>query len=58
MSASQLLLLSSVTCAVVGLFGLLVAVHEHRRGSGWWVVPGVFGGLVLTLCLLRLVWLV
>ena len=35
MSVSQVLVLTSVTCAVVGVFGLLVAVRERRRRSGW-----------------------
>jgi hypothetical protein len=55
-SSGQVLVLSFVTSAVVGVFALLVAVHEYRRGSGWWVVPGIFGTLVLVLCLLKLIW--
>jgi hypothetical protein len=58
MSSGQVLVLSFVLNAVVGALGILVAVHEHRRGSRWWIVPGVFGGLVLILCLLRLFWAV
>jgi hypothetical protein len=58
MSSSQMLLLSFVMNAVVGALGLLVARQEHRRGSRWWVVPGVFGALVLVLCFLRLFWVV
>jgi hypothetical protein len=57
-SSSQVLLLSFVINAVVGALGILVAVQEHRRNSRWWVVPGIFGGLVLVLCLLRLVWVI
>jgi hypothetical protein len=58
MSSSQVLVLSFVMNAVVGALGILVAMHEHRKGLGWWVVPTLFGGLVLVLCLLRLFWAV
>ena len=52
--------LSSAISAVIGVFGLLVARRERRRGSAWWawVVPGTFGVLLLVLGLLRLVWAV
>jgi hypothetical protein len=52
--------LSSAISAVIGVFGLLVAQRERRRGSAWWawVVPGTFGVLLLVLGLLRLVWAV
>ena len=50
--------LSSAISAVIGVFGLLVAQRERRRGSAWWawVVPGTFGVLLLVVGLLRLVW--
>jgi hypothetical protein len=52
--------LSSAISAVIGVFGLLVAQRERRRGSAWWawVVPGAFGVLLLVLGLLRLLWAV
>jgi hypothetical protein len=52
--------LSSAISAVIGVFGLLVAQRERRRGSAWWawLVPGTFGVLLLVLGLLRLVWAV
>jgi hypothetical protein len=50
--------LSSAISAVIGVFGLLVAQRERRRGSAWWawVVPGAFGVLLIVLGLLRLIW--
>jgi uncharacterized membrane protein len=50
--------LSSLISAVIGVFGILVAQRERRRGSAWWawVVPGAFGVLLIVLGLLRLVW--
>ena len=40
---------------MIGAFGLLVAEREHRRGSAWWdwLVPGVFGVLVIVAVLLK-----
>lgn len=55
MSTVQVLVLSSLTGAVVGTFGILVAVRERRRGSGWWVLPGTFGALLIVLSIVRLV---
>jgi uncharacterized membrane protein len=51
---------SSGISAVIGVFGLLVAQRERRRGSAWWawVLPGTFGVLLLVVGLLRLVWVV
>jgi hypothetical protein len=52
--------LSSAISAVIGVFGLLVAQREHRRGSAWWawVVPGTFGVLLIVLGLIRVLWAV
>jgi hypothetical protein len=55
MSTIQVLVLSSATGSVVGIFGILVAARERRRGSGWWVLPGIFGALLIVLSLVRLV---
>ena len=55
MSAVQVLVLSSLMGAVVGIFGILVAVRERRKGSRWWVLPGAFGALLIVLSLVRLV---
>jgi cytochrome b561 len=51
---------SSAISAVIGVFGLLVAQRERRRGSAWWawMLPGTFGVLLLVVGLLRLVWVV
>ena len=53
-----LVVLSSLIGAVIGLFGILVAQRERRRGSRWWawVVPGTFGVVLIVLGLLRLAW--
>jgi hypothetical protein len=53
-----LVVLSSLIGAVIGLFGILVAQRERRRGSRWWawVVPGTFGAVLIVLGLLRLAW--
>ena len=50
--------LSSLIGAVIGVFGILVAQRERRRGSRWWawVVPGTFGVVLIVLGLLRLAW--
>ncbi len=50
--------LSSVISGVIGVFGLLVAERERSRGSAWWawVLPGVFGMLLLVVGLVRLIW--
>jgi hypothetical protein len=59
-SAVLIVVLSSAVSAVIGVFGLLVAQRERRRGSAWWVwvIPGAFGVLLLVLGLLRLGWAV
>jgi integral membrane sensor domain MASE1 len=50
--------LPSLVNAVIGFFGLLVAERERRRGSAWWdwVVPGVFGALLIVVVVLRSLW--
>ena len=60
MNVVLVVVLSSAISAVIGVFGLLVAQRERRRGSAWWawVVPGAFGVLLLVLGLLRLLWAV
>jgi len=50
----QVLVLSSLTGTVVGIFGILVAVRERRRSSRWWLLPGAFGVLLIVLSLVRL----
>ena len=47
--------LPSLVNAVIGIFGLLVAERERRKGSPWWDwgVPGVFGALVIVFGLLK-----
>ena len=54
MNAVQVVMLASLTGAVVGIFGILVAVRERRRNSGWWLLPGAFGVLLIVLSLMRL----
>lgn len=54
MNAVQVVMLTSLTGAVVGVFGILVAVRERRRYSGWWLLPGAFGVLLIVLSLMRL----
>jgi hypothetical protein len=46
--------------AVIGVFGLLVAERERRKGSAWWawVLPGTFGVLLIVVGLVRLVWVI
>jgi hypothetical protein len=59
-SLSLVVVLSSAVAAVIGVFGLLVAEREHSRGSAWWawVLPGVFGLLLIVIGLVRLVWVI
>ena len=58
MNVVLVVVLSSAISAVIGVFGLLVAARERRRGSAWWawVVPGTFGALLIIVGLLRLIW--
>ena len=60
MNVVLVVVLSSVISAVIGVFGLLVAQRERRRGSAWWawLLPGAFGVLLLVVGLLRLVWVI
>jgi hypothetical protein len=52
------MVLPSLVNIVIGLFGLLVAEREYKRGSAWWdwVVPGVFGVLLIVVVLLKSLW--
>ena len=52
---SPLLLLWSALSAVVGVLAILIAVRERRRGSSWWMLPGIFGLLLVANSILRLV---
>ena len=55
MNAVQVVMITSLAGgAVVAVFGILVAVRERRRNSGWWLLPGAFGVLLIVLSLLRL----
>ncbi len=60
MNVTLVVILSSAISAVIGVFGLLVAERERSRGSAWWawVLPGVFGLLLLVVGLVRLVWVI
>jgi hypothetical protein len=51
-----LLLLWSAVSATVGVLAILVAVRERWRGSGWWMLPGIFGLLLLANSIFRLLW--
>lgn len=53
-----LLLLWSAVSAAVGVFSLLIARRERKRGAPWWawMVPWTFGLVLLCLSILRLVW--
>jgi integral membrane sensor domain MASE1 len=59
-SVVLVVVLSSVISAVIGVFGLLVAERERRKGSAWWawVLPGAFGLLLISVGLVRLVWVI
>ena len=60
MSVTLVLILSSAISAVIGVSGLLVAERERSRGSAWWawVLPGVFGTLLIVVGLVRLIWVI
>ncbi len=60
MSVALVVVLSSVISAVIGVFGVLVAQRERKKGSAWWawVLPGAFGVLLLVVGLVRLVWVI
>jgi cytochrome b561 len=53
-----LLLLWSIVSVALGVFSIVIAVRERRRGAPWWawMVPFIFGILLLCLSILRLVW--
>ncbi len=53
---TSLLMLWSVASAALGVLAIVVAVRERRRGSRWWLLPGVCGVLLLANSILRLVW--
>ena len=53
---TSLLLLWSAVSATVGVLAIMVAVRERRRGSGWWMLPGIFGVLLVANSIFRLVW--
>ena len=54
--AAYLALFSSLLCTVIGAMSLAVATRERKRGSAvWaWLLPGVFGVLLVIGCALRL----
>ncbi len=56
--AGLLAILTTAACLVIGVFSVLIAVRERRRGSAtWaWVVPGVGGAVLLVACLWRAWW--
>ena len=49
---------TTAICLVIGVFSVLIAWREHRRGSAaWaWVVPGVGGAVLLVACVFRAWW--
>ena len=53
---SLLLLLWPALSAIVGVLAILVAVRERTRGLSWWMLPGIFGLLLVANSILRLVW--
>ncbi len=57
-AAGVLALLTTAACLVIGVFSVLIAARERRRGSpAWaWIVPGVGGIVLLVACLLRAWW--
>ena len=56
--AGVLAILTTAICLIIGVFSVLIAARERRRGSAaWaWVVPGVGGIVLLVACLLRAWW--
>ena len=60
MNLTLVVVLSSLISGVVGVFGLLVAERERKKGSAWWawVLPGAFGMLLLVVGLVRLIWVI
>ncbi len=56
-SSDVVLLFSSLVCALVATVSLNVAIKERRRGSAFWLLPGVFGVLLVIACLVRvMIW--
>ncbi len=53
-----LLLLWSAVSAALGVFSFLNAERERKRGAPWWawMVPSIFGILLLLLSIVRLIW--
>ncbi len=51
------LLLSSIVCTVIGVMSIAIAFRECERGSAaWaWLLPGMFGAILVVGCLVRLV---
>lgn len=49
------LMFSSLLCALVATVSINVALEERRRGSAIWLLPGVFGVLLVIVCLVRVV---
>ena len=56
MTTTGLLLLWSAVSAIVGVLAILVATRERRKGSRWWMLPGIFGVLLIANSIFRLVW--
>ena len=56
--AGVLAFLTTAICLIIGVFSVLIAARERRRGSAaWaWIVPGIGGTVLLVLCLLRAWW--
>jgi uncharacterized membrane protein HdeD (DUF308 family) len=51
-----LLLLWTVVSAAVGILAILVATRERRKGTRWWMLPAIFGVLLIANSIFRLVW--
>jgi hypothetical protein len=45
-----------VLSTVVDILAILIAVRERRRGSSWWMLPRIFGLLLVANSILGLVW--
>jgi inner membrane protein involved in colicin E2 resistance len=51
--SDAVLLFSSLACALIATVSLSIALKERRRGSAFWLLPGVFGVLLVIVCLVR-----